>query len=70
MREHGARPWRFGAADYVAAVRTATSPGRPLEGKPIEASWDEALAAAMQHHRISVAEEATAASLLQDLNDQ
>jgi uncharacterized protein (TIGR02679 family) len=70
LREHGAQPWRFGAADYVAAVRTAPSLGRPLKGKPVEASWDETLTAVMQRHRVSIAEEALAATLLQDLDDR
>jgi uncharacterized protein (TIGR02679 family) len=70
MREHGAQSWRFGAADYVAAVRTAPSAGQILLGKAVDASWDEALTAAMQQHRICIAEEALAASLLQDLGDR
>ncbi|OWK21018.1 hypothetical protein AJ88_22135 [Mesorhizobium amorphae CCBAU 01583] len=39
MREHGAEPWRFGAGDYIAAVRTAPSVAHPLGGKAVEASW-------------------------------
>jgi uncharacterized protein (TIGR02679 family) len=30
MREHGAEPWRFGAIDYLAAVRAAASMAHPL----------------------------------------
>jgi len=59
--------WRFRAADYEAALRTAPSLGHSLNGKPVEASWDAALTAAMQQHRISVAEEALAALLLEDI---
>jgi uncharacterized protein (TIGR02679 family) len=70
MREHGATPWRFGAADYIAAVRTAPSLAHPLGEKGAEASWDGALALVMREHRVAIAEEALAASLLQDLNDQ
>jgi uncharacterized protein (TIGR02679 family) len=70
MREHRAQPWRFGAIDYLAAVQCAPSRRQPLVGKAVEASWDEALKAAMQQHRISVAEESLAASLLQDLPDR
>jgi uncharacterized protein (TIGR02679 family) len=70
MREHRAQPWRFRAADYMAAIKTAPSRGQPLVGKAVEASWDEALTAAMQQHRVSVAEESLAASLLQDLHDR
>jgi hypothetical protein len=68
MRGFGAVPWRFGATDYEAALRTAPSLEHSLKGKPVQASWDAALTAAMQHHRISIAEEALAASLLQDLD--
>lgn len=70
IREQRARPWRFGANDYIAAVRTATGRSHPLEGTAVEASWDEALTKAMQHHRISIPEEALAASLLRDLDDR
>jgi uncharacterized protein (TIGR02679 family) len=70
MRGFGAVPWRFGATDYEAALRTAPSLGHSLKGKPVEASWDAALAAAMEHYRISIAEEALAASLLQDLDSR
>jgi uncharacterized protein (TIGR02679 family) len=70
LREHGAQPWRFGAADYVAAVRTAPGLGRPLKGKAVEASWDETLTAVMRQHRVSIAEEALADTLLQDLGDR
>jgi uncharacterized protein (TIGR02679 family) len=67
MREHGAQPWRFGAADYEAAVKGASGPGQALTGKAANALWDEGLITAMQQHRISIAEEALAASLLKDL---
>jgi uncharacterized protein (TIGR02679 family) len=70
MREHGARPWRFGAADYLAAVQMASGLGQPLAGNAVEALWDATLATTMQEHRISVAEEALAVSLLQDLDDR
>jgi uncharacterized protein (TIGR02679 family) len=67
MREHGAGPWRFGAADYLAAARTVERPGHALAGRAVGASWDEALTAAMLNERVSIAEEAVAAALLQDL---
>jgi uncharacterized protein (TIGR02679 family) len=70
MREHGAEPWRFGAIDYLDAVRTASSLAHPLEGQTAEASWDRALALAMREHRVAIAEEALAASLLQDLDSR
>jgi uncharacterized protein (TIGR02679 family) len=69
MREHGAAPWRFGAADYMAALDGASDLGQPLTGKPVRALWDEGLTTAMQQHRVSIAEEALAVSLLQDLGD-
>lgn len=70
MREHGAEPWRFGAIDYLAAVQTAANPALSLAGNPVEASWDGALTQAMRENRLAVAEEALAASLLQDLDDR
>jgi uncharacterized protein (TIGR02679 family) len=51
MREHGAQPWRFGAADYEAAVKGASGPGQALTGKAANALWDEWLITAMQQHR-------------------
>jgi uncharacterized protein (TIGR02679 family) len=69
MREHGALPWRFGAADYTEAVRTASGPGHLLNGLPVEALWDEALAPAMSEQKRSIPEEAVAASLLRDLEN-
>jgi len=68
MREFGARPWRFRVTDYIAAMSAASNLRHPLKGSAVEAAWDQALAAAMQQHRISVAEEALASSLLQDLD--
>lgn len=68
MRAFDAQPWRFSTTDYVTAVRTAVNQGQSLKGEPIEASWDIDLAAAMQQHRVSIAEEAVSASLLPDLN--
>jgi uncharacterized protein (TIGR02679 family) len=67
MREHGAQSWRFGAADYEAAVDAATGLGQTLTRTAVRALWDEELMAAMQRHRLSIAEEALAASLLEDL---
>jgi uncharacterized protein (TIGR02679 family) len=70
MREYGAASWRFDATDYVAAVQTASSLTQPLDGRAIEASWDEALAAAMRGHGVAIAEEAVVAVLLPDLDDR
>jgi uncharacterized protein (TIGR02679 family) len=70
MREHDAGSWRFNAADYVAAVRTASGLAQRLEGAIVEASWDDGLTAAMHEHGIAVAEETVAAQLLSDLTDR
>jgi uncharacterized protein (TIGR02679 family) len=69
MRQCGAQPWRFGAVEYAASVRSAACPGHPLQGSAVNASWDEALTAAMQTFQLAIAEEAVAASLLRDLED-
>lgn len=70
MRGYGAAPWRFAATDYVRAVRTATGLPQRLDGRVVEASWDDGLAAAMQEHGVAIAEEAVAAELLADLEDR
>ncbi len=70
MRAHLARPWRLGASDYLAAVRAAPATSRPLDGTAVQAAWDQALTTAMARHRIAIAEEAVAASLLRDLDDR
>lgn len=69
MREHGAQPWRFRAEDYEVALGAASAIAAPLAGKVVDAVWDPALTKAMQHHRIAIAEEGLAASLLVDLGD-
>jgi uncharacterized protein (TIGR02679 family) len=68
MREHGAQPWRFGADDYAAAIRSASGLGQALTGQAVDAMWDKELAKVMQQRRISIAEEAVAALLLPDLS--
>jgi len=70
MREHGARPWRFSADDYEAALRATPTIAEPLAGKAVDAVWDPALTSLMQHHQVSIAEEGLAASLLADLGDR
>jgi uncharacterized protein (TIGR02679 family) len=67
MRAWGAHPWRFEAPDYVTAVAGAPHTRRDLGDVCIAASWDAALAPSMQHHGLAIAEEAVAASLLEDL---
>jgi uncharacterized protein (TIGR02679 family) len=67
MREFGALPWRFGAADYLTAVPMVPRSGHRLKGIDVLALWDEALTIAMKEHQIGIAEEGVAATLLQDL---
>ncbi|MCK0505783.1 TIGR02679 family protein [Aromatoleum anaerobium] len=67
VREHEARPWRFSAADYRAAVVGAPRPGRPLDDAAVGALWDDALADAMLAERLAIDEEALADALLADL---
>lgn len=67
MREHGAQPWRFGAADYLAALGIAPRPGRPLQGVEDEPSWDATLAVAMRTAQQAIDEEMVAEQLIQDL---
>ena len=67
VAEHGASPWRFGAADYEAALQSAPLPGRALHTDAVEATWDGALAAAMRTALRAIDEEMAAELLLQDL---
>jgi uncharacterized protein (TIGR02679 family) len=65
--QHGALAWRFGADDYVAAIRSAPRPGRRLEGPETAASWDKSLEPAMRAHQQAIAEEFVVDKLLDDL---
>jgi uncharacterized protein (TIGR02679 family) len=69
LQDFGAVPWRVSGTDYAAAVALAT-PGQPapLEGRPVAALWDDALAARMGDLGAAVAEEATFDLLLPDLS--
>ncbi len=67
MRTWDAQPWRFAAPDYEAAAASAPHERRDLADVCVVASWDAALAPAMQRHGLTIAEEAVAASLLEDL---
>lgn len=67
LRTWSARHWRFARDDYDAAVAQATQHPHTLAGAPVDASWDATLTAAMQSHGRAVAEEAVAATLLEDL---
>jgi len=68
MRLTGARPWRFGRSDYLAAL--AAGLGTPLTGGvPAPTVWDPGLAEALSTHRIRVEEEHLVDHLLADLRD-
>ena len=67
IRVWDARPWRFGAVDYQAAATSASRTQRDLAAACVAASWDAALAPAMQRYGLAIAEEAVASTLLDDL---
>ena len=67
MRACGAHPWRFGSADYMAALREIPVGGRALGPARIDADWDADLALAMRAYDQAIDEEAVAAILMQDL---
>lgn len=62
IERFGARPWRMGTADYLAAP-----PGVALHGRPVEATWDGTLTAAMHRRGTAVHEEQLLPTLLEDL---
>jgi uncharacterized protein (TIGR02679 family) len=64
-----ARPWRFRAADYLAATAARPNGLPPLEGRPSPTPWDPALTEAMTAAGLVVEEEAVLAELLTDLGD-
>ncbi|WP_313177410.1 TIGR02679 family protein [Massilia sp.] len=64
----GAAPWRFGVADYLAALDNNRDATRPLTGSEVAARWEGALTEAMQVHGRAIDEEALAASLMPDLD--
>lgn len=70
IKAHGARPWRCFSADYEAAVADAPLRESDLTGPSAEACWDPSLAPTMRKHGLSIAEEAVATPLLQDLARQ
>jgi len=67
MRTWQVDPWRFSAQDYQIAAINAAHTRHKLSGACVATSWDAALMLAMQCHGIAIAEEAVAASLLEDL---
>lgn len=72
MRRIGGSPWRFGAADYVAAVEAMRERGTPLlrlAGAPVETGWDPGLGVVMAREDVAVHEESMIETLLTDLAD-
>ena len=67
MREFAAQPWRFGIADYQAALAIAPVPGRALKGVPVAATWDAALSVSMHEAQRAIDEEMVADELCRDL---
>lgn len=65
MREFGAKPWRFGTTDYLAATAEHSIPLRG--GRRVVAQWDDALAGAMADRGVAVHEEGVAELLIMDL---
>lgn len=63
----GATSWQMDAADYLAAVASATGELPSLAGKPISASWDLALEQVMLETGQAVHEEFVLDRLLTDL---
>lgn len=63
LERFGARPWRMGAADYLAAAHLGGRLGRVPKSSP----WDPELALALARQRRAVHEELVAGTLLLDL---
>ncbi|OYO28066.1 TIGR02679 family protein [Janthinobacterium sp. PC23-8] len=68
LREHGARPWRFGAADYAAALDLVQGQCRLLPEVTVLCLWDEQLTSGMQNARRAIDEELVAEYLMHDLD--
>lgn len=67
LRTWQAQPWQMHAPDYEAAVQTAPPRPRDLTASDLNATWDQQLVPAMCRHGLSIAEEAVADGLLEDL---
>jgi uncharacterized protein (TIGR02679 family) len=67
MARHGAVPWRFGAADYLAGVRAAAGERVSLSGPPLATPWDPSLSSLMAETGQVVYEESVTDALLSDL---
>jgi uncharacterized protein (TIGR02679 family) len=66
MARTAALPWRFGLADYQAAL-AAGKEGPVLEGAAVPATWDQGLTEALARTGRSVPEELLVGELLEDL---
>ncbi len=64
ISKYGAVPWHFSTADYVAATKSAPQLAAPLSGRPVVASWDENLTAAMTKAGLKIEEEAIAERII------
>ena len=62
LAEFGAAPWLMGPDDYHGGHGS-----EPLSGRPIQADWDQELAAAMRARGVAVHEEAVLESLVERL---
>lgn len=67
MARTGATPWRFGHADYLAALAAAREGGPPLIGPPVASPWDPLLRPALAREGRGVPEELLVGHLLGDL---
>jgi uncharacterized protein (TIGR02679 family) len=67
MRRHGARPWRMGAADYLAGMRDGAEHVR-LTGTPQPTPWDPELSRVMAETGRVLFEENIADDLVGDLS--
>lgn len=70
IRRYSALPWRMAAEDYeqlAVQARDQGSPGLPLVGTPVAASWDADLAAAMTALNVALHEESALDGLVADL---
>lgn len=66
IKRYGAKPWRFGVDDYVAAASSGTLPlGQP--GAGVAAPWSPGLVEAMTTHNVAIHEEQVLGDLLKDL---
>lgn len=70
IEKYGAMPWHFSAANYVAVAKGAPQLTIPLSGRPVAASWDADLTAAMMKTGIKIEEEAIAEQIIELLGKE